>query len=202
MKTLLTVYTVAFLLALTGCGKVSAPAITIPGSTGTTPAASPVAAADPTPVPSASPTPESSGSDPTVTYYTASILLYTRFGATDPPGGTPVYGSGSCAVYSGNTYCWDDGLHGLNPGADFTFFEANQGLNFCRGNCQDDTFATPLLVDANVQAFNDLDAGTMPNRAIHTVLTTGTPTTVNCTLDSSLNVVCPNFTIDINQTPL
>lgn len=183
MTKLVAVYAIAFLLALTGCGKDDGTTVPTP-NLAQTPAPKPLAQ---TPSPTATPTP-TPVPPVSVTYYALTITLYLINGVT------PVEGTAYCTVYSGSTYCWDDGLHGAQ-----TYFDAENGLTFCRGGCIGDTFATPVLIDANVTTFNNND---LASRSINTVLTTGQFSTVSCIDDGVGNVVCPNFTIDTNQIPL
>ncbi len=158
-------------LVLGGCGQ---QAQTV-GST-PTPTPTPIALATATPTPTPVPTVQ-------IAVHQEAVALYI---------GGP-QGIGYCAVYLGNTYCWDDGLHNA-----FLFFGAQNGLNSCNGACTSDTFATPRLVTANVQAF--ITANLPANRQPSPVMS-APGSIVDCT-ESAGVLSCPAFSIDTNQTGL
>lgn len=136
-----------------------------------------------------------------LTYYTEST---TQF----PISGSPTLSYtalGSCVVYLGTTYCWDDGIQSITQVIShntfttyYTYWGAddfNGNFNICNGGCKLDPMASQPSVITQGVALN------VGNSKINAMLTMGTPHAVNCTLSgSTLN--CVDFVINLNQTAL
>ena len=174
MKTL-----ISMLLLLTGCGSAIPPVninINKPASnTNNSPTSSPVVAANPVIDPVVPVTPASI----TLTVYS---LMQTR---------TAGNVNGYCTVYDSKTYCWDDGIQTTKQGQT-TYIDSfwsqctSSWGNYCDETGAVDTMLTPTLM-------------TLPSLDSLEILVMGsTSSSVSCSLDSSDNVVCPLFTIEVN----
>lgn len=140
-------------------------------------------------------------SDPPVTYYsyTASKDNYHNAGFT-------ATATGYMAVYNGVTYLWDDGVHsktlvvgGIPIVNSYTFWGLcgdSESFGGC-GTGEADLISQPTIdsqaISNNILVFGFTSA--------NTVLTQGTPSTVDCTENAGV-LDCGTFTIDTTQSPI
>lgn len=189
MKTKLFILTA---LVLTSCGmKVDAP-ITV-----NTP---PPTRAEPT-VPIPTPDtfdPIDGGGDDSVPS-TVSVTVYSLTKRVLLSGGTELFGVGSCVVYGGTTYCWDDGIktHGFSQ---VTFWSLDATNSVCYTGCLTDQMETPTTMSPGVTAKLGTVFG-VSQRSASQVFTDGVAETVECTETTGF-LTCPNFLIDTMQSPL
>lgn len=206
MKTPKTLTAALALIALTACQQVPA---TDGSSVSTLQAVPETTAAPEAPVavlPVATPTPT-----PTATPASTNLTYYSLSATRAPVNGwaTKTYTStGSCVVYQGNTYCWDDGMKTLawssggNNYGPYTYSYWNAGtwgggqISFNIGGVMEtDLMTAPTLVTHNLEI--NLNSRAAPT----TVLSTGTPHAVVCTENSGI-LNCGAFMIDLNQPHL
>lgn len=148
------------------------------------PAPQPVQTPQPSPAPSPTPAPQPTPNPLIVTVYT-DTMPYTW------PNGQSGQMIGSCVVYSGQTYCWDNGFQTWNFGTYYsyeTYFnigvDGTTTHDCSRGGCDVTIFTDPYA--------NNPTAGVAG--AAH-VFDVGQQTVVTCTL-SNTDVDCGTFTID------
>lgn len=193
-------------LLLVACGKMPNVSITVPDNSAPTTNTDPsTAKAKPnTDIIAATPTPSPTTTPIVVTAYSLTKTLVTVSGG--PNNGMTLQGIGMCAVVSGDTYCWDDGLKVL-PGnvTGYTYWGLNQAFLICpnvAGGCADDLMTAPTLITANVTSKLHQNFGFSSYRSSSEVVTNGVPTDYNCTEDVTAKIDCGTFIIDTAQTPL
>lgn len=200
--------TIALVVCVTGCGQAPSAGDSADIALATPTVSAPTS--DPVSNPAPSPTPSPSQSSIALTYYTRSTTI------------APVAGHsldtvtliGSCVVYTGVTYCWDNGVQEIDETVShlttqyyYTYFSmgrqsANGLLGICWGGCPVDAMSVPTTIDTALN--NDITTSyTTDHYARSTVATvlTGTPTNVTCTEANAL-LDCGDFTIDLNQVAL
>jgi hypothetical protein len=202
--------TLALVICVSGCGQ--APSATESADIASAnpnqaiPISQPVSDPTSSPTPSASPSPTSSP---------IAVTVYTKSTTVAPVNGFPgdfVTLTGSCVVYSGNTYCWDNGVQSITTTVShltttsYYFFwtigqmSVNGSLNICWGACPYDIMSVPTLIDTtltnNIQSSFAVDheAQSTPSA----VISSGTQTHVSCTENNGL-LDCGTFTIDTTQ---
>lgn len=183
MKKLIFVYAlllIAVMMTTASCGKTKAPAGISSSAPDTTNGGG-----------GAGNTGGGNNNDPALTLYTLTQTL--SLGLT---------GISRCIEYENVTYCWDDGAHStLGPGNQLDTF-SSFGIGDGSGSCLPAT-ATHFGHDCITvpTSFTGVIANDLAAK-ITLVLNTGVQSTVNCTILGNGNVQCPNFLIDISQTPL
>lgn len=185
---------IILLVILSACGKAPNPAMPAgPGGPGV-PASKPTATPTPPPI-----TPPVDGG-PTVPPISLTFYQLTKTIATS--GGISLQATAGCIVYTGNTYCWDDGIKTI-AGQQLTYWGMNNAGQTCpnvHGGCTSDLLGSPLLMNANVKSVLDSVQGSA-HRTTAEVFSTGTSIPVLCALTgASLN--CVNFVIDLGRLSL
>lgn len=113
--------------------------------------------------------------------------------------------TGSCGVYRGNTFCWDDGVKVLqwtvNTNGGYTYgpfgytyfkhgIDAYGHIDYCEGSCESDYFVSPVLVDRYIES------QFLGNTAAE-VLAAGVGAQLNCTLTGD-HLDCGQFAVDLD----
>lgn len=118
--------------------------------------------------------------------------------------------TGACVDYNSSRYCWDDGVHTLNPWVvnnytygpfSFSYFGTDGTVHACNGDCIGDVMTTPRILSvhlANVVSTTAQDTGNTVNE----IMATGSATQVSCTIDANNLLNCIDFSIDLNQVAL
>lgn len=187
-------FIIACLVGFSGCGQPSSNSSTgVPTSS--------------TPSASSSSSGSSSSSDSSSSSSNVSVTFYTQTRTTKSNGVTTTF-TAYCTTYSGTTYCWDDGVYALHvpfgvAGISATYW--NIGSTNVSGGCfyggSDLTESGQTVTDCVLSPTIVSPAFGMVAIAVNNVLA-GTAATVSCTLDGNENVVCPSFTINVNQEAL
>lgn len=201
--------TLALVICVSGCGQApSGGSVDIASANPneSAPISQPVS--NPTSTPSSSPSPTSSPI--ALTYYSRSTTIAPVAGHSLDT----VTLTGSCIVYTGNTYCWDNGVQEIDETVShlttqyyYTYFSMGRQtptglLGICWGGCPVDAMSVPTVIDMALG--NDITTSyTTDHYAQNTVATvlTGIATQVTCTEDNGL-LDCGDFTIDLNQVGL
>lgn len=211
--------TLALVICITGCGQ--APSAGDAAEIASVTPLDSVPISQPVSDPTSNPTPQPStlpSASPSPTASSIALTVYTKTTTIAPVNGFPsddVTLSGSCAVYSGNTYCWDNGVQSitttvshLTTTSHYFFWtigkmSINGSLNICWGACPYDIMNVPTIVDPtlalNIESSyaDDGEAQSTPTL----VISGGTQTQVSCTENNGL-LDCVDFTIDLNQVAL
>lgn len=138
------------------------------------------------------------------------VTVYAKTGGEAPINGWPTKtytATGYCAVYTGLTYCWDDGVKTLQWQNNSTFYgpftytywnmsQNSVGYSSAHGGLVQDLMATPRVIGQGI-GVNLVSALS----TVNAVLSTGTATSYNC-VDTAGNVDCGNFVIDTTQVAL
>lgn len=155
---------------------------------------------------------------PSLTYYKLSKTIAPVNGWTNKT----VTLTASCIVYTGKTYCWDDGVktiaswvynnHTYGPYT-YTYFglaqRTNGGTTICFGGCSSDFMPAPRVISTTLQTnIGSAATGSNPGggnisgaSVINEVFTSGAALNVNCSeQDGQLN--CVDFIVNLNQAPL
>lgn len=156
----------------------------------------------PAPVTSA-PVAPVTGTDPILVVYSNSITKSVTTGGVT----SSVTMNGSCAVYLGNTYCWDDGWHRANTSSAFAYWglvlingtitQGNEGIAGA-GDATDALFNTPVKVTAsfiNLLPGNVIEPDGSEQTMVTLMFANGTPAQIHCTADAQSNLTCPTFTL-------
>lgn len=146
----------------------------------------------------------STGTDPVLTVYTAISTKSITSGGTT----YHVTMTGYCTVYSGNTYCWDDGWHRpiASLGYDYwgfilsgsTVLQGSEGM----AAATDPLLNTPTMVTTafiNQLPGNVINPDNSETTMITTLLATGTQTTIHCNDDGSGTLDCGTFSLVVSQ---
>jgi hypothetical protein len=158
-----------------------------------------IAAQDPSPSVTETPSPDPTPSPTTeITYYSYAKTF------TETNGGYPqtFQAAASCLTYLATTYCWDDGSHSLTWG-NFTFTYSYWGVGLAgqvcgitSGDLGTDCMLSPTTVSEGFLLEN------IPSSDITQVFEQGNAVTVTCTIGEGGNLTCPEFSVDVNQSPL
>lgn len=105
--------------------------------------------------------------------------------------------SGSCFIYSGKTYCFDDGVKTLQWTQNnvtygpytYTYWSRNASLGHCHGGCDSDYFTTPKEMTNNVVT-------AVGNQNINAVFNQGQSSALSCE-DNGQTLNCGQFLINL-----